>query len=789
MRKPSIVALTLLLTSGALAAPTLSDAIRSSKFWKVDVQQKYVKSTADYIQPALRLDLSSLATDQPQYWPHEKVYLKVMALSRGGQTLTGTWQKRDAATNKLELKLNADGVAVLTILDGEKKRLELGEYRVDLQSSDKKTTISTTFAVVDGALGAVSFAHEWKRVTTVAELEKSWGAWFLGNANGAGSRWGNGLSFKNELRAANHPYSGHATINSRCMLPGCNGTFAGKTLEAEVHGGKLEGTLDVGGHSGPFQIEIVTPQGSLRHQFEGSSHVEREMLTVSGGVGFAHRVSLAPYENTKQIPGRQLYVESRAEGPAPFEIASIVADKGSAQIGIKQAVKHAQLLVWSPRPDGSYTPKELPVKAELAAGTKLSAPVAAPYSLVTIGGFVDGKFREGWALVFAPSRLEVELGAPAQGAPNKAVAISVSVKGGGAVSGVLEVYDNRVASKSSYNGLASAIGDSVRSTSRAVASWRDTTGIEPETRDAQHARDRKEKSQADETEAYSMGGRASSGAANIAPVPRPAMQSPAAPPAKLMRQANMPAGDWAGGGAPGQDGEDAAPKDIIREGEKKVVFCQIVQTDAQGKATVNVTLPPQTGRVVARFVAVKGLDHAEGQTQLDVKLGASAEARLPRVIVPGAELKLVIDVSNNARRAGEPARVRHGDRERVHEDREAGPIAGGGDARREGVGEDRRAARRGPGQDHRSAGAANHLARRSARDLLAPRVRWRTAQRDRGPRRRARGLRGRGAAPQGRGDEHAHHHGVVVRPRRGLVCAGRGGRRAARDDRQGPPLR
>ena len=115
------VRLGLLVAGGALAAPKLGDALRASKFFKVDVQQKQITATADYIQPALRLDLAALATDQPQYWPNEKVYLKVLALSRGGQTLTGTWQRRDAASSKVEVKLNADGVAVLQLLDGEKQ--------------------------------------------------------------------------------------------------------------------------------------------------------------------------------------------------------------------------------------------------------------------------------------------------------------------------------------------------------------------------------------------------------------------------------------------------------------------------------------------------------------------------------------------------------------------------------------------------------------------------------------------------------------------------------------------
>ena len=89
----------------------------------------------------------------------------------------------------------------------------------------------------------------------------------------------------------------------------------------------------------------------------------------------------------------------------------------------------------------------------------------------------------------------------------------------------------------------------------------------------------------------------------------------------------------------GQGGEeDDGPKEEVREGDKKVVFCQRIVTDASGRAQVEVTLPPQTGRVMMRVVAAQKLEFAQGQSELDVKRVAGAEARLPRSFVPGAEL-------------------------------------------------------------------------------------------------------------------------------------------------------
>ena len=283
------------------------DVIRDSRFFKVNITKKQIQGMTPQVAAALKLDLVGVAMDQPQYWPNEKVRVKLLFPGRPGAKVKGTVQKRDATSTDFAATLDAQGLAVVELLDGTKGRLQLGEYRVTARTEDGKAQGDSTFTVVDGTLGAVSFAHEFQQVTNPADLEKLDGAWFLGNASGAGKRWGNGLSFKNELRVNNKPHSGEVQVNSRCMLPGCNGTHAGPTQKIDVRGGMLAGTLNVGGHSGPFQIEVVTPKGSLRHQFEGSSHVERDFVAVSGGMTcnqlFGRGIGHGP---GRQVSGRPL---------------------------------------------------------------------------------------------------------------------------------------------------------------------------------------------------------------------------------------------------------------------------------------------------------------------------------------------------------------------------------------------------------------------------------------------------------------------------------------------------
>jgi hypothetical protein len=662
---PLVVALCVFPVLFAFAGPKKPIGIRESKFFKVDMDKNQVQGPIDRVKAALSLDLTSVTTDQPQYWPNEKVFLKVMALGRPQAEMSGKVQKRDGIAQDVKGKLDEHGVLVMPVLDGEAKRLELGEYRIDVTVQGKKA--HATFSVVEGTLGSLSFAHDWKKVTKPDDLERLNGAWFLGNAAGAGKRWGNGLSFKNELRMSNQPFSGNVTVNSRCMLPGCNGTFAGPSQQMRVEKGQLFGTLNVGGHSGPFQIEVVSPRGSLRHQFEGSSHVERDMVAGAGGVSYDHKVGVAPYENTVQVPGRDVFVESKKAGSDPFVVEKLIAQNGKLVLETTAKVSGAALWVHTPNADGTFASKQIQVGSDLAAGRKLEVEVGAPYSLVTIGGFVGGKFKEGWAMGFPPGKLKVSVETQAEGRPKGVVPVTVIAQNQGtgvALSAILEVYDNRVPSRSPASHLNSGVGDSVRNASRSVSSWVDNTGyIEAEERDVAAEREEMQMAKKDS-----------------APRPMKAMSMapPPAPPASAAPSGGMGMGSLGlsgkgmggggygrgigyGGGAmkrkvsmgggianggSGGDGEEDEMKEEVREGDKKVVFCQRIVTDANGRAQVEVTLPPQTGRVVMRVVAAQALEFAQGQKELDVKRIAGAEARLPKTFVPGSDLRIPIDAMN-----------------------------------------------------------------------------------------------------------------------------------------------
>jgi len=666
--RPALILIALSLVA-ADAMSSASDA-RDTRLFKIDKSLQVV-GPAGHVPPVLAVQLVSVTTDQPQVWPDEVVRLRVAMPGRGGQALAIRWHKRDATAREVPgVVLDADGLAVLELADGKKERLELGEYRVEVQSADGKAKGAATFAVVEGALGALSLAHAFERVTSPAQLDAVKAGWYLGNAGGAGSRWGNGLSFKNELRVDNAPYDGPVDLVPRCMLSGCNGVVAGPRQTLQVNRGQLAGTLEISGHSGPFQIELITPHGSLRHQFEGSGHVEREMIPISKGVRYLHRVGLAPYSGTVQVPGRNLFVDRQGDQAADaFEVASPIVPAGKLEVKARVALTKVALMVWEPQGDGSFKAVVRPAPAEVKAGEVVSVAVGAvPMALVAIGGVAKGasgaEFREGYVMALPAGGIHATVRPPVQAAPNATAQVEIDARDAAgqplAVAGILEAWDIRVAARDPASPLASAIGDSVRTAGRHLDSWVDPVELERQRKEEERLRKEEEKRDREERRKEAMAERkvyarkaagrfdedglsvSGSGAGGGGVAYGYGAASMGA------KKAVMAAPSVRVGG-PGRRDHDHGDDDggeEVRKGEVKIAFVGVVRTGADGRARVAVPTPPQTGRLAFRFTPVRGLDWATAEAQCDLVRQASVEVRAPRTLVAGGTLDLHVTTDN-----------------------------------------------------------------------------------------------------------------------------------------------
>lgn len=627
-----------------VVASQISGGGETQGVFQVDTGKKDITGLAAGIAERFRLQFVSVTVDQPTFWPNEDVHLKVAMPARPMEKIKATLSRKDAAPRDLgEFTLNDGGLLVETIMSGAKKPLEVGEYRVEVQTADGSFKGDATFAIVEGSLGAVSFAYEFQQLTNAQALEEARAGWFLGNAAGVGARWGNGLNVKNELRVFNKPFDGPVTLKTRCMLPGCNGCEAGPSIEYTMKKGELAAVLDVGGHSGPFELEVVTDKGSVRNLFGRSGHVERQVSLVSSGFTNLFKATVAPYENTVAIPGRDIYlIKEEGEKDAAFELGSaMTGDDGAAKITARAELEGVKAWRLVPKADGSFAVEQLSLADTLKRGDDVAFQVSGPYSFVAIGGWEmkeneekkrEKTLRQAWAMIFTPSSLRVKLDLPKQAGPEKNIDINIETfdRASGkprSAWGILEVFDNRVADRSPKDPLISATGDSFRNASAGLSRWEDQTGI----------RVRRSMSKA-----LAAPPAPSMNAVFSAKEEMADMDMAGAPAPMAISQRPMGGAAMMQGSQPSDEqNTEAENPEAVREGEKKVVYCQLVRTDSSGRAKVSVKMPPQSGRCKARFVAMAAFDYLESISDVDVgRRGGNVEVSAPSMLLRNAEVSL-----------------------------------------------------------------------------------------------------------------------------------------------------
>ena len=612
--------------------------MKDTAIFKIDNDKKEVISLIDNIKNYLKFKFVSVTTDQPMYWPNEDVFLKVLMPAEGSQKLSISIQKKDSTPVIIDnLSLNEGGILVHKILSGKDKKIEAGEYRIDVTTADKKLQSYTSFSVVEGSLGAVSFGYDFEEITDPKKLNESKGGWFLGNAGGVGSRWGNGLNVKNEIRYFNKPYNGDALIKSRCFLSGCNGVEAGPEVKKQIKDGLLETVMDVSSHSGPFEIEVITDKGTIRNLFDRSGHVERQPIKLASNLTNNFNATLAPYENTIPVYGREIYIEKLKDTQEnAFELVSPICDeKNKIELKVHREIINPKIFVLSYTKSDDVKINEIKSGNKLEENKSIEIECSSPYNFIAIAGFTDKGYYEAWALVFTQSSIDVDLSSPDNSKPVTGFDINIKTidrfTGKGIpMYGILEVYDNRVPSKSAKEPLVSSLGDSARGLTNYLVSWIDMTGIKYD----------KEKSVSDTFAAPSL------------PVMvQPSVMAPPSVKMAMPTQTGVMPNSVNSPVISSAESVDRHPEitEAIREGEQKVVYCAVVQTDKNGSARVNVTSPPQTGRCKIRFVGINKFDYGEKLKDIDIKKDSFVEINIQPLLMPGAEIWAKAHVENLAK--------------------------------------------------------------------------------------------------------------------------------------------
>lgn len=680
-----------------------------TEIFKFNPKIKKIEYSSDKVLGFLNLKFISVTTDQPEYWPDEDVFLKIIMPMAPSREVKITFQKKDSISKELgKFKLDDGGILVQKIMSGTESRLEPGEYTVIVERTDKNIQDFTTFSVIEGSLSSVSFAYEFKQMTDFDALKDVRGGWFLGNPGGAGMRWGNGLFVKNQVREFNEPFSGKAAVKTRCYLPGCNGCEAGPSQDIDIRNGLLEVDLDIGGHSGPFEIEVTTPKGSVRHLFQKSGHIERQSTKLTHNMTNDFNATLAPYEGTSQIYGRDVFIEkgrNKNENDA-FELTSPVCDESNKiEILARKDVVNARAVIFYFGDDCELKTREIVLSKRIKKGEKIELECFPPYCFVALAGCAADRLDcfESWAIVFAPSRISVEITTPETGMPLSSIDIDLKCTDmrsgrGMPCRGILEVFDNRVESKSPKEPLVSAIGDSYRGLSNYTSNWVDLTGYGGNKSDNSRFIKRLRmniKGQLDDNVSTHISLKDSTvhgqAVQNNSVTGAGSYKGSAAGTNRDLYLGYVDIKNFGGGKLADSvkqgrytitvgkgytlddeaDGtaannnyrgsnsdidhkwknvsagayymetnsvtEDRLP-DVIREGEKKVVYCGAVVTDKNGRARVSVQLPPQMGRCKIRFVALDKFDYLEKNKDIDVNKDIYVETSVPAFIIPGSHI-------------------------------------------------------------------------------------------------------------------------------------------------------
>ncbi|HPG58919.1 MAG TPA: hypothetical protein PKW98_13960, partial [Candidatus Wallbacteria bacterium] len=250
-------------------------------------------------------------------------------------------------------------------------------------------------------------------------------------------------------------------------------------------------------------------------------------------------------------------------------------------------------------------------------------------------------------MLFTPSLIEIGITAPETAAPNSRQKIKIhaadKLSGRGVKThGILEIFDNRVASKSAKEPLDSAVGDSFRDASAQISSWRDWSGYDEES----DSKDMLSESvMSNFVPPPTMSAAPSGAAAPMPSSPKMEMSKAMSVGGAMKKRAAMPLQ------APSEASPQADKMPVaedIREGEKKVVYCAAVVTDENGDAEIEAELPPQTGRCKIRFAAFNKFDYREKIQDIDCGKKSFVEASVNTLLVPGARLSINASVVNSS---------------------------------------------------------------------------------------------------------------------------------------------
>ena len=223
---------------------------------------------------------------------------------------------------------------------------------------------------------------------------------------------GTTLSYTLLLRAFGQPYNGPVEIELQER-----GQRVGKRQQLTTDAqGRCSGKVELTG-AGPYTLNVIAGERTATVALKGSEQERREVLTISE-LGQVQELSLLPLPGAEVCRGLQ--IAPRGTNTSPFMVSQVIGE--TVELLAREQVDLLRVMMVAPVTGETA---QMQTAENLAAGTRLSLTVPAPYGLLLVGAFIKGKPWEGWCAVIRPSDLKLETEAPDKARPGERVKITL----------------------------------------------------------------------------------------------------------------------------------------------------------------------------------------------------------------------------------------------------------------------------------------------------------------------------------------------------------------------------
>jgi hypothetical protein len=219
------------------------------------------------------------------------------------------------------------------------------------------------------------------------------------------------LHYTLSVTAFGQPYSGPVEIELQER-----GLRVGPRVKRQCdEQGRCHGVVKLTG-AGPYTLNVLAGERSATVALKGSEQERRETLTISE-LGEIHEISLLPLPDAQEWRG--ISVARTGKNTEPFLVSQVIGKE--LELVPRVAVEMLRAVVIDPV-SSTYTEQ---VYEQISAGQSLRLPITAPYGVVLLGAFLDGKAWEGWCAILRPGELELRCEAPTQARPGQRITVTL----------------------------------------------------------------------------------------------------------------------------------------------------------------------------------------------------------------------------------------------------------------------------------------------------------------------------------------------------------------------------